>query len=40
MKYTTPVAERVALEAVSVILTSGEETTYCVVDCTSMTDEL
>lgn len=25
MKYTTPVAELVALEAVSVILTSGQE---------------
>ena len=27
MKYTTPVAELVALEAVSVILTSGAEET-------------
>ena len=46
MKYTTPVAELVALEAVSVILTSGgqvDETTttsYCTQDCSDMTEEL
>lgn len=38
MKYTTPVAELLALEAVSVILSSTEEE-GCLTDCEDMLEE-